>query len=53
MFGARIVVEGTSEKWLNWDYILKVKLLISANILDIGCARKAKAMDYSNFGLSN
>lgn len=45
MLGARIVVEGISEKWLNWDYILKATLLIFANALDIGCERKATAMD--------
>ena len=46
-------MEGVSEKWLDWDYILKVKLMISADTLDIGCERKAKVIDYSNFGLSN
>lgn len=52
MFGARIVLEGTSEKWLDWDYILN-KLLIFAEAVDIGYKRKTKATEYSNSGLSN
>lgn len=52
VFGARVVLEGTSEKWLEWDYILN-KLLIFANAVDIGYKRKTKATEYSNWSLSN
>ena len=44
-------MKGVSGK-LDWDYVLKVKLMIFAEVLNIGCERKAKA-SYSNFSLSN
>lgn len=52
MLGASMVVKGVDGKQLDWDYILMVKLMIFADVLNIGCERKAKA-NYSNFGLSN
>lgn len=48
-----MVVEGVHEKWLDWDYILKVKLMINADALDIVCRRNTKAIDDSNFGLND
>lgn len=49
MFGVNMVVKGLSGKQLDWDYILMVQLMISADVLNTECERKAKA-NYSNFG---